>query len=260
LKTIVGIFVLSVALFAQTNQKGKQVVAKAVEALGGRNFLTMHNRVHTGRAYSFYRDQLSGLDIATLYTEYLDSKPPKDGVAVREREAFGKKQESSLLFLPDQGFQLTFRGARPVPDETWRRYLRSTLTNVFYILRERWNDPRMFYDFVREDVLISTHVNIVDITDPEQHTVRVYFDYNTSLPIRQEYSEWDPVGQQRSTEVTEYSKYRDVSGVQLPFVTERFRNGEKIFQLFSDNVQVNQTIPPGTFELPPGVKMLKKVD
>jgi hypothetical protein len=46
----------------------------------------------------------------------------------------------------------------------------------------------------------------------------------------------------------------------LPFVTERFRNGEKVFQLFSDNVQVNQTIPPGTFELPPGVKMLKKVN
>ncbi|HXR74489.1 MAG TPA: hypothetical protein VN737_00865 [Bryobacteraceae bacterium] len=260
MKAIAGIFVLSVALSAQTSSKGKQVVEKAVEALGGHNFLTMRNRVDTGRAYSFYRDRLSGLDIATVYTEYLDSKPPKNGVAVREREAYGKKQESSFLFLPDQGFQLTFRGARPVPDETWNRYLRSTLTNVFYLLRERWNDPRMFYDFVREDVLISTHVNIVDITDPEQRTVRVYFDYNTNLPIRQEYSEWDPVGQQRSTERTEYSKYRDAGGVQLPFVTERFRNEEKIFQLFSDNVQVNQTIPPGTFKLPPGVKMLKKVD
>ena len=118
----------------------------------------------------------------------------------------------------------------------------------------------MFYDFVREDVLISTHVYIVDITDPEQRTVQVYFDYNTNLPIRQEYSEWDPVGKQRSTERTEYSKYRDVGGVQLPFVSERFRNGEKVFQLFSNNVQVNQSIPPGTFELPPGVKMLKKVD
>src|SRR6185312_13284022 len=149
LKAIAGIFVLSVALSAQTSSKGKQVVEKAVEALGGHNFLTMRNRVDTGRAYSFYRDRLSGLDIATVYTEYLDSKPPKNGVAVREREAYGKKQESSFLFLPDQGFQLTFRGARPVPDETWNRYLRSTLTNVFYLLRERWNDPRMFYDFVR---------------------------------------------------------------------------------------------------------------
>jgi len=65
----------------------------------------------------------------TLYTEYLDSKAPKNGVALRERQAYGKKQEFSFLFLPDQGFQLTFRGARPIPDETWRLW-RVTLGTV----------------------------------------------------------------------------------------------------------------------------------
>ena len=83
------------------------------------------------------------------------------------------------MFLPDQSFRLTFRGSRPVSDEP-DRCLRGTLTNIFYLLREQQNDPRMFYDFVREDVLIRTHVYIVDITDPEQRTVKVYFFLTTT--------------------------------------------------------------------------------
>ena len=54
----------------------------------------------------------------------------------------------------------------------------------------------------------------------------------------------------QSTERTEYGKYRNIGGIQSPFVSEQFRNGGKVFRLFSNDVQVNQSIPPGTFELP----------
>lgn len=259
MKRIFLLLLFPLLLSAQEADKGKQVVADAIEALGGQRFLSMKNRVESGVAYSFYRSQVKGRDIATIYVEYLDHAPAK-GVAIREREAFGKKQDYSFLLLPDQGYEISYRGARPISDDQWKRYLTTASTNVFYLLRERWNDPKMEYDYVRSDIFLNTQVNIVDITTPEGQTVRVYFDYNTKAPIRQEYSQWDPIGQQKSMESTDYSKYRDVNGFQWPYVTHRERNGEKIFELFATDVKINADLPPTTFELPTGAKILKKVD
>src|SRR5947209_17714165 len=99
-------------LRAETAQdRGKRVVMEAVNALGGDNFLNMNDRVETGRAYSFYRERLSGLSIATIYTRYLPVKKPGE-LAVRERQMFGKKQDFGVLLMEDgEGWDVTFRGA-----------------------------------------------------------------------------------------------------------------------------------------------------
>jgi hypothetical protein len=248
---------LCLPILGQAADEGKPVIDDAIAALGGPNFLALHNRVESGRAYSFYRERLSGLSIATIYTEYLDPAPAKS-LAIRQRQAFGKKQDYSILFLEDQGYEITFRGARPLPDERWKRYATGVETNILYILRTQHDNKSFSYDFVRSDVMSNTHVNIVDVTDPENRTVRVYFDYNTKLPIRQEYSEWDPVGRQKATDVTTYSKYRAAGGLQLPYVTQREHNGEVEYQIFADDVQANSKLPEKTFELPSGIKVLAK--
>lgn len=259
MKTLVAYVALAVGALAQTPDKGRQIVQNAVDALGGAKFLSMKNRVESGRAFSFFREQVTGLSLATIYTEYLDHIPPK-GVAVRERQAFGKKQDYAILFLGDQGYEVSFRGARPVADERRDRYVKTTSENIFYLMRERLKDPQLVYDFVRSDVILNTQVNIVDVSVGDQNPIRVYFDANTKLPMRQESSAWDPVGRQRGTEVTDYSKYRESNGVQWPFVTHRERNGEVVFEMFADRVDVNATIPEKTFDLPAGIKILKKVN
>ncbi len=45
-----------------------------------------------------------------------------------------------------------------------------------------------------------------------------------------------------------------------PYSIEREKNGYKVYQLFADRVEANTGVPPKTFELPPGAKVLKKVD
>src|SRR5689334_19293645 len=80
---------------AETNlERGKRVIDESVAALGGNHFLGMQDRVEFGRAYSFYREELSGLSFAKIYTRYLTRpEPPVAGFfGIREREAFGKKE------------------------------------------------------------------------------------------------------------------------------------------------------------------------
>ena len=255
------VFLLTAALLssAQTSpNKGREIIDRAIAALGGDRFLHLQNRVEIGRIYSFFHDQISGLDVAQIYTEYLDEKPAK-GVAIREREVLGKKHDYSYLFLPDQGWDITFRGARPIDDESWARYLRITNNDILYMLRYRVNEPGMQFDYVGTDVYLTSHVEIVDITDADNQTVRVYFDHNTMLPVHQTFSWMDPDTKYRNDEVTEFDKYRDSGGVMWPYSIERERNGYKSYQRFATKVEIDQALPPNIFELPPGAKVLKKV-
>lgn len=245
---------------AQTSaERGKQIVDQSIAAMGGDRFLHMQNRVERGRIYAFFRDQLSGLDVATIYVQYLSAKPAK-GLAVREREVLGKKQDYSYLFLENQGWDITYRGARPLDDERWDRYVRTTGQDILYILKVRHDEPGITYDYVGSDVYLSTHVEIVDITDANDHTVRVYFDHNTLLPVRETFTWLDPETRQRNDESTQFDKWRNAGGVMCPFTVERERNGYKTYQMFATSVQVDQELPANIFDLPAGAKVLKKVD
>jgi len=254
--------VFAFALSAQTAppNKGKQVVDQAVKALGGERFLNMHTRRTNARIYSFFHDEMSGYDVATIYTEYRDDKSIK-GVQLREREVLGKKQDYSYLFLEDQGFDITFRGARPIPDDRWEHYARTASNDILYLLRYRYDEPGMQFDYVGNQVHITNHVEVVDITDANDKTIRVSFDFNTKLPVRQSFAWLDPETKEHNDEVAEFDKWRDAgNGVMWPFTIERQRNGYKFYQIFANKVEINAELPPNIFDLPKGAKVLKKVN
>jgi hypothetical protein len=243
-------------------QRGKRVVDEAVAALGGQNFLTMKDRVETGRAYQFYREQLSGLAIAHIYTRYLTRPEPPvpNFLGVRERESFDKDQSSAVVFNETgEGFDITWRGARPLSDETLARYKDTTLHNVLYILRMRLGEPGLTIESQGADVRENQPVEIVDITDADNRTVTVYFNSSTKLPVYQIFKRRNPTDKEWDIEVTRFSKYRDVGGgVMWPFAVERERNGEKIFEMYADSIAVNKDLKDDLFTLPANMKILKK--
>jgi hypothetical protein len=247
---------------AETNQqRGKRVIDEALAALGGQRYLAMQDRVETGRAYSFYREQLTALSVAHIYTRYLvRPEPPVSGfLSLREREAFGKKQEDVILLTADSGYEITFRGARPLADVRVAQFKDSMLRNIFYILRQRLGEPDMVFESKGTDFYDNRPVEIVDITDADNRTVTVYFDQLTKLPTRQSFFRRDPVTKDRIEEVTVFAKYRDAGGgVQWPHNIRRERNGEKIFEIYSESVKINQGLKDDLFTLPANLKILPK--
>jgi len=102
-------------------------------------------------------------------------------------------------------------------------------------------------------------VDAIDIFDAENRNIRVWVNSDTFLPSKQRYRRWDDTIDDWREEVTRYSKYRDAgNGVMWPHTTERERDTEKIYQLYSEKVTVNDALPESMFELPNGIKMLKK--
>ena len=244
---------------AETAQeRGKRVLNECLQALGGDRFLNMQNREESGRAYSFYREQLSGLSIAKIYTRYESVSDSAHELAVRERENFGKKEDYGVLFGEKEAFDISFRGARPLPDDRFARYKETTIRDIFYILRMRLHEPGMIFESRGADVLQNAPVEIVDINDADNRTTTVYFHQITKLPVRQVFNRRNAVTKEKDEEITVYSKYRDVgNGVQWPFAIERVRNQEKTFEIFSESVTINKNLPDSLFALPSGIKMLK---
>ncbi len=253
---------LGTAAFGQDRQqRGKQIIDDALAALGGPRYLAMQDRVESGRAYSFYREELSGLSIATIYTRYDNSgnTAASDAPLVRERQSFGKDEKyGAVLFTDGKGYEITYRGARPLPQQTLDRYQSTVLNNILYILRKRLNEPGMIFEFQGSDVIDNMPVHKVDITDSANRVVTVYFHQRTRLPVRQVYIRRDPKTGERFEEVTILGKYSDAGGgVLWPLDVQRFRNGDRIYQMYAEDVAVNQNLDDKLFTLPAGVKMLK---
>jgi hypothetical protein len=249
---------IALARGQETRQdRGKRVVDEALAALGGQAFLHMEDRIVTGRAYSFYSSKISGLSVATIYTRYTVPAPGKLGL--RERQAFGKKQDEGwLLFTDEGGWDVTFRGARPLADDVYTNFKENTERSILYILRQRLNEPGLSFYSEGSDIFQNEPIQIVDITDATGFTVTVSFSQFSKLPVRQTYRRRNLTYHDFDTEVTTYSKYRPVDGITWPYDVHREHNGDKVFELYSDSIQMNKDLKDDLFSLPGKVKILPK--
>jgi hypothetical protein len=240
-------------------ERGKRIVDECVAALGGQKFLAVQDIVQSGRAYSFYREKLSGLTIARIATRYLSKvEDPSRTLAMLEREDFGKKLDYGILFQQDDAYEITFRGARPLATDRFSRYKLITMSDIFYILRERLHEPGLIFESRGADVWNNAPVEKVDITDARNVVVTVYFHQSTKLPLRELLTRRDPLTKERIDEETIYTKYRESDGVQWPLTVQRNRNEERIYEMFSDSLEINKKLPEkDMFELPSNMKKLK---
>jgi hypothetical protein len=241
---------------AETAQeRGKRVVLDALQAVGGKAYLAMEDRVESGRAYQFYREQLQGLAVAKVYTRYVTPVPGK--VSVRERESFFKDESDWLLFNEEGGWEVTFHGARQLDPKRIENYRDSTLRNIFYILRQRLDEPQMDFYWRGADRVDNLPVELVDITDADGRSVTVYFSRLDKLPVRQVFRRRNPEYKDFDTEETFFGGYRDAGGgVKWPTNIRRNRNGEKIFEMLTESVQINRILKDDLFTLPAKLKIL----
>ena len=232
--------------------RGRKVIDDAIAALGGRNFLAMQDRIEKGRAYSFFHDQLSGLSIAKIYTRYIPVPPDRSGIdlGIQERQAFGKNEDYFVLFRQEGAWEVTFRGPKELEKDRVQRYRDTTLNNVLYILRQRLHEPGIIFESQGSDVVENQPVDVVDITDSQNRVVRVYFHQTTRLPVQQSWVWRDAETKEREEEVTRFSRYRMTDGIQWPQQIHRERNGEKVYEIFSESVTVNQGLADNLFAVP----------
>jgi hypothetical protein len=239
-------------LRAQTaQQRGRDIAEKTIYALGGDGFRFMRTRTEIGKAYTFYREQITGLSPAHIYTRYVDTGDIRE----EQRQVFGKKQDDAVILTGAGAWEVTYRGAKALPAERLKQFRDTALHDIFYILRARRDEPGLVFEFKENDVVENAPVAVLEIYDADNRNVTAWIHSSTFLPVRQRFTYWDPIVSDRREEVTHFTKYRDAgNGVMWPHDIQRERDGMKILELYSDKVTVGDEFKPGMFDRPAGVK------
>ena len=230
-------------LSAQTRQeRAKQLLEQCLEAIGGDAFLNVRNMVQKGRAYSFRRQNLRGLAVMSIFTRFdpMRESDDPDWLPVSRREVYTEKGDYYVLFQNGKGWEVTFRGARPLPEDSLLRYRESTRRDIFYILRYRLEEPGMYFYYVGTEIIDNVPTHAIEIVDGQGDAVTVYLRMSDNLPVQQVYIRRDPKTRIPYEEKSLFSKYRKVGRVSVPWNIQRRRDDSKIFELFGRTAEINR--------------------
>jgi hypothetical protein len=222
----------------QSAAKAKEILAQAVEAMGGNAYLNVHDSTCTGRIGSFdHAGDVTGFGKFIDYTQ-----PP-----FKDRQENLPKRNIIQIFNGDKGWELDRGGVSDAPQADLTDFREGVLKDLDNILRKRSHEPGMILRYGGPDIVDLKQSDWVELVDSDNRTIRIAFAENTHLPIRKTVETRDPRTQRKSTEIEYYSNYHPIDGVETAFQITRERNGIKVFQVFFDKCDYNTSLSDALF-------------
>ncbi len=228
--------------------KAREVLEQAIQALGGQAYLSVHDMQEQGRTYSFYHGRPSGNGV--FFWRFLEF-PDK------ERIELTPQRDIAYIYTADKGFEVTYKGPRAVEKKDLDDYLRHRKFSLETVLRSWVNDPTVALFFDGTALAGNLAAQRVTLINSKDQSVSVYFDIDTHLPIKKDYSWRDPVDKERNLEEETYNGYRAVQGVQTPFGFTRYFNGDMQTERFVTSASYNQGLNPAMFDATSGYNPIK---
>jgi hypothetical protein len=229
----------SIPVDQENARKAKALIDQAVEALGGQAYLGIQDLTQEGRTYSFYHGRPNGVGV--LYWR-MYKYPDK------ERVELTKKRDVAYLYIGDKGYEITYKGTRPVDAKDLTDSLRRRQFALDWVLRHWVHEPgvALFYDGT--SVAADKPAEQVTILNSQNQGVTLDFDSSTHLPLKKSFTWRDPTDKERNVEEELYDNYRPVQGIMTPFSITRFYNGDMSNQRFLNSVSYNQGLAASLFE------------
>jgi hypothetical protein len=221
----------------EDTRKAKAAVSQAIQALGGDAYLNIHDIEQQGRGYTFHHGQGSGGDLFWSFYEFPD----------KERVEYTKERDVARVFLGDKGYEITYRGVRPVEEKDMVEYVRQRHYALDAILRKWVNDPTVMLLYEGNAIAAQHSAIQVALINSKDESVTLDFDAQTHLPVRKAFEWRDPVDRQKNLEEEIYDNYRQVSGVMVPYNVTRLFNGDMSRQRFLFSVTINQPLDEAMF-------------
>lgn len=235
-------------------QKVLKLLNQMIQAMGGDAWLHAPGYELIGRTSGFYQGQPTGA--VTDFWDYRE--PPANGRPERERIELGKKRQVYQIFIDDQGWEITYRGKRPIPAEDLTDFMRRRAHSVEAAARIWMKQPGALFLYGGQETVERHLADKITILSPDNDNLTLDLDASTHVPVRRSFEWRDPVYKDKNVEVDEYDDYHTFKGIATPFNVTRFHNGDMTNQRFLYNVVYGGAIPPDMFDVDAAVRKLKK--
>jgi hypothetical protein len=218
--------------------KAKQIIQQLIDALGGQNYLSVHESECEGRlAYFGHNGDLTGYSTFKDYWHFPD----------KNRTDLYKKGNIIDLYDGDQGWTMDRGGVSEEPATQIADFQEQVKRDVNNLLRLRLKDEGMTFRYGGSGTIDLKPADWVEIVDRDARTFRLGVDRTTHLIVRSIVITRDETTRERSEETTFYSTYQPQDGVMTPLQVTSDRDGRRTYQAFYTSCKYNPNFPPDLF-------------
>jgi hypothetical protein len=243
-KTIFLLALYAGSAFAQTTsqdanaKKARALLDAMVQALGGDRWLNLQNSYFEGRTSGFYQGKPTGA-IGDFYWWHVF--PDQDRIDL------SKKHDAIDIFTGRQGWEITYRGKRAIPQTDVDEFLRRRDHSIETAVKVWMKDPNTIYLFEGQTLAERHLTDQVTLISSANDSITIQTDAQTHLPLRRTYQWRDPVYKDKNEETEEYDDYHIIDGIPTPFNITRFHNGDMTNQRFGYKAAYNVQLPQDGF-------------
>lgn len=230
--------------------KAEQIVARAIAALGGNAYLSVHTLIGRGVFTPFVKG-VSQLPMS--FTDYLVFPD-------HERTEFrggGNFVVDTFTGNTGWGFDAAARRLKdkqPAEVADFQLSLRTSLDNL---LRGWWRKEGATLTYVgRREAGLAKRNETVRLTYPDGLMIEYEFGAQDNLPAKTLYKR-KTAEDEEVQEEDRYARYLTTNGITLPFIIDHYRGGEQSSRIFYDSIEFNRPIPDSLFAKPANIKAIK---
>jgi hypothetical protein len=251
---VIGVFACAVAIAraqapAASDDKALAIIAKAVAQLGGERYLKVTSQVGKGKFSSLRQGGVVG------YQSFLDAIVFPD----KERTEFkGGGSQTIQVNTGDAGWifdgdQQLIKVQTPVQIENFKRGIRTSLDNL---LRGYWKGQATVSYAGRRQGGLGKRNDAIKLTYTDGFAIEFEFA-DDGTPVKAAYTH-KAASDEDVKDEDRYAQFVDVDGVKVPFIIDRFMDGEPLSRINYESIDLNKRIPDSAFTKPASVKDAKK--
>lgn len=244
---------LSVSAFSQTatpDEKAEAIVKKAVEKLGGQNYLQAKSIASSG---TFTMINGGQQDFPRTFVDVLVF-PDKERTEFKQGGLKTVQTNAGASGWLYDGAEQSVKAQTKNQIEDFRRGVRTSLDNL---LRGHWRTEGASLSYAgRRQAGVGRRNDVVKITYPDGFKVEFEFS-DDGMPVKAVYSKTSDNGDELKEE-DRYAQFVEFQGIYAPLIVDHYINGNQTSRINYLKIEFNRNVPDSIFIQPADAKSLKK--
>jgi hypothetical protein len=214
-------------------EQARAALDAMVQALGGQAWLNIKNMERQGHIAAFFQ---GSPDLGTEQTFEFHQWPDHDRIDVT------KHRDVVEFFVGRQGWEVTYRGKKPLDKDIVDDYLRRRDHSIETAVKVWMKDPNTILIYEGQHLAERHLAEQVTLISPQNEAITILMDVQTHLPLQSSFQWRDPTYHDKNTDTEEYDDYHTVDGFQTPFTITRLKNDDTVRQYYVTRVLYNQNL------------------
>jgi hypothetical protein len=239
---------------AEQDKRGRELLKQMVEALGGDAWRNRTSMLREGHTASFFRGAPT-MNVVDFwdYTRFARTTEPE-----AERIEFSKKHDIVQIWTPTNGFEITYKGNKPLPEEQVQDYLRRRSHSLESIIETWLKEPDVVVLYEGTTMVERRMAEKVTLLGTDNDAVTLELDATTHLPLRRSFQTRNTTFKDFDEDEEQYEDYHLIQGIQTPLSISRYHNGDLSNQRFFTKVEYDVPVTPEMFDTERPLKGKKK--